>query len=198
MIEFSEVELDAWFAVRGVRRADIRARLAPFASSDWLYRFPRYVEGLGKQAAYYDAVVAAAFIHQHAIDAGQGPAHRLRALEQAHDVFRAPEQGTHLSDIELLRCLYRVSLEICATFRPPPDVYELPDLDSGAYDHLAPLPERAAFADSSTEAASSDEDMSVSSVDAGAPAVVVRGRGRGRPRGRGRSRGRARGRGRSS
>jgi hypothetical protein len=144
--------------------------------------------------------VAEAFIHQHAIDAGQGPAHRLRALEHAHDVFRAPQQGPRLSGLELLRCMYRVSLEIGATFRPPPDEYELPDLDSGAYDHLAPLPERVVFVDSSTQAPSSNEEMSVSSVDADAPTVVVRGRGRGRPRGRGRGRGRgrARGRGRSS
>jgi hypothetical protein len=143
----SEAEVDAWFAARSVQRADIRLQISPFAKQHWLGRFLRYTSGLEKELADYDAVLNQAY---GAADMELSPANRRVALGDAYEAFFTPT--IHLGEVARMHCLYRHALAILVTFYPPPEEYKLPPLDDEDYNLLAPLPERAALARSTSPA----------------------------------------------
>jgi hypothetical protein len=143
----SEAEVDAWFAARGIQHADIQLQISPFAEQHWLDCFPRYTLGLDKELAYYDAVLDHHLVAYSVAQTELSPTNRQIALSDAYEAFFTP--NIQLGEVAHMHCLYRHAL---ATFHPPPEEYKLPPLNDEDYNLLAPLPERAALAHSTSPA----------------------------------------------
>ena len=138
----SEAEVDAWFAVRGIQRAEIRFQISPFVKQHWLERFPRHTSGLEDELVYYETVLNRAMSDYIAASEDISPRNRYVALCDTYGAFFEPT--IQLDRVARMRCFFRLSLAMLETTFPPAK-YELPPLDEGDYGDLAPLPERTAL-----------------------------------------------------
>ena len=181
--DFSEAQLDTWFAARGVQHARLRFLVSSYAKLDWLTSFPRYTSNLHDELSHYDAVLTAAFARHCTPGIDPDPNTRRLAHADARGVFL-----TLLDGIPLVRCMYRLSMADLETYAPSVP-YELPPLDDDIYSHLAPQPDHTPLPPQLLPQVQVDAEPLPSE-----PPPIARGRGRGYPRAR--SRGRARGRSR--
>jgi hypothetical protein len=213
---FSEVQLDTWFAARGVPRSKLRFLVSSYAKLHWPTTFPRYASHLQDELSHYHAVLSAAIARRRTPGVVPDPDTLRLAHKDARQLFRSHvPQGSLLGDVPLLRCTYRLAMADLEILAPSPP-YDLPALDDDVYSHQAPLPERAPLPPQVPPQVHVDLPLAVealpnihpgphdhfrgspvlravSILDIGEPPPVTRGHGRGRPRGRPRGRGRARG-----
>jgi hypothetical protein len=140
----SEEELDAWFAAHSIPRAEIRARVSPYATPDWPSRFPRYAKMLEGDLMVYEMVVGAA-LQRHGGTRLQlpGPA-QVAAFTEAGEIFAARTAAGMLSAHLLLKFSGRLAIERAEASGPriEYETYEPPPLEHPAYRARAPLPER--------------------------------------------------------
>ena len=205
LVEPSEDELDLWFAVHGIRRAEIRSRIAPYAHLSWVARFPKYASYLRHELVAYREVIRNAMNRYGGKQACQDPATLILALSEAGSVFAARHAEDLLDEDLLIRLSFRLAMARGEAYSPTREPYRLLPLDDDAYEIRAPLPERgyhmsnaatraqfsvrASHEESESKSESEpDEEVEVVQEDVMA-SRVMRSRGRGRPRGRPRGRG---------
>jgi hypothetical protein len=147
LLEFDDCpqeELDAWFAAHSIRRAEIRARVRPYATPDWPTRFPRYADILRGELVVYEMVVGAA-LRRHGGTRRRlpGPA-QVAAFTEAGEVFAARVAAGMLPAHLLPNFSCRLAIERAEASGPriEYETYEPPPLDAPAYRARAPLPER--------------------------------------------------------
>ena len=214
---FSEVQLDTWFAARGVPRSELRFLVSSYAKLHWPTTFPRYASDLQHELSHYHAVLSTAIARRCTPGVHPDPDALRLAHQDARQLFHSRDpQASLLGGIPLIRCMYRLAMADLEILAPSPP-YELPALDDDIYSHRAPLPERAPLllqvpprlhVDLSPLAVEALPSMhpsphdrfrgsrvlqALSIFDIGEPPPLTRGHGRGHPRGRPRGRGRARG-----
>jgi hypothetical protein len=150
--DLPEEQLNDWFAARGIRRAEIQARIGPFATASWVERFPHYAAALGPELDLYESVVGVALRLQGGSRSSLSEEAQMHAFNSAGEVISSQHARglfpSHLHE----QFWYRLSLERLAasgprfTFEP----YALPLLDSPAYAGRAPRPSLGEVAPRST------------------------------------------------
>jgi hypothetical protein len=150
--DLPEEQLDDWFAARGIRCAEIRARIGPFATASWVKRFPRYAAALGPELDLYESVVGVALRLQGGSRSSLGEEAQMRAFNSAGEVISSRHARglfpSHLHE----QFWYRLSLGRLAVSGPRLafEPYALPLLDSPAYAGHAPRPSLGEVAPRST------------------------------------------------
>jgi hypothetical protein len=140
--DLSEEQLDDWFAVHGIRRAEIQACIGPFAAASWVERFPHYAAALGPELDLYESVVGIALCLQGGSRSSLSAVAQMRAFNSVGEVISSRHaRGLFPSHLHK-QFWYCLSLECLAvsglrfTFEP----YTLLLLDSPVYVGRAPRP----------------------------------------------------------
>jgi hypothetical protein len=133
-----EAERDAWFAQRGVNRAEVRAWVRPYAVADWIKNWPHYAEGLHNALLEHEFIVS-----KEMAGLEDDPAFYERKLEALNTAEEKFAQLTRLKIIDRPTLRWhrsRLAVERAEAVLPKmSQLWFLPEINNPIYSYRAPV-----------------------------------------------------------